>query len=120
MVMACAVSLSPPGSTMVRYSCDLTGATTQIVGAFGAGNHVDACCPSEAGAPPAALAGEDCCRATVFSLPPTSPAPGQPFMTVSPTQLSLAPMAPTTGRLLTSRDARMIHVSLARNLPLLV
>jgi hypothetical protein len=104
---------------MIRYSCDLSGAVTRIVSTLGAANHVDECCGDETEAA-AFCATDDCCQATVFSLPPTSPAPNQLVDDV-PVMVSLALLTPaTTERLTTARHAPPASPSLTRNLPLLV
>jgi hypothetical protein len=122
IVLAALVSLTPPGASMVQYTCDETGATTQIVSTLGAGNHVDECCDGEETASHAFTSlPDDCCRATVFSLPPTSPAPGQVTADAAPAPapLDIVRPGPCT-RLAALPASRALAPPVSRNFPLLV
>ena len=117
ILLAAMVSLTPPGASMVQFSCDLTGATTQVVNALGAANHVDDCCNDPAS--DHALQSADCCSVSAFSLPPTSPAPAH--MDATPALTCLDIVHPdTTPRETALYATRLVSPPLSRTLPLLV
>ncbi|HEX6790428.1 MAG TPA: hypothetical protein VF247_03880 [Candidatus Krumholzibacteria bacterium] len=115
ILLAAMVSLTPPGASMVQFTCDLTGATTQVVNALGAANHVDDCC--DAPSSDHALSAADCCRATAFSLPPTSPAPVHTDATPALACLDIV-RPDTMTRAVGMRAARLASPPLSRTLPL--
>jgi len=120
IALATMVSLTPPGASMIEYSCDLSATPTQIVSTLAAGNHVDYCCDEEAPCAPA-LATDDCCRAMVFSLPPTSPAPPPVLADVPNAVVTLDIPSPDAGtRLGFAQGLRPLRFSPSRNLPLLI
>lgn len=122
ILLAGILSLTPPGAAMVEYTCDETGATTQIISTLGSGNHVDECCDDEATRSHSFTSvADDCCRATVFTLPQTSPAPTQLEAGDAPALVPLDVVRPEA----TAREAvfvaqRFAPPSISRNLPLLV
>lgn len=120
IALATMVSMTPPGASMIEYSCDLSESPTQIVSTLAAGNHVDYCCDEEASCAPA-LAADDCCRAIVFSLPPTSPAPA-PVLADVPTAVVVLdiPSPDACTRLAIARGPGPLRFSPSRNLPLLI
>lgn len=122
ILLAAVVSLTPPGASMVKYTCDETGATTQIVSTLGAGNHVDECCDGEKAGPHAFTSvADDCCHATVFSLPPTSPAPVQIAADATPALMPFDMVRPESrARIVVTRATRTVSPPISRNLPLLV
>lgn len=107
---------------MVEYTCDETGDITQIVSTLGAGNHVDECCDEETSASHAVTSvADDCCRATVFSLPPTCPAPNQLAAFAAPLGVSLeVPVRDTVTRFACAATSPARSSTFSRNLPLLV
>ena len=118
ILLASVVTLTPPGASMVKFTCDATGATTQIVNALGAANHVDECCNDAAGTH-SLTTGGDCCRATAFSLPLTSATPTHADAEPAPTRtIILSPDAAT--RHARMGTAHVITPPVSRNLPLLV
>ena len=117
ILLAAMVSLTPPGASMVQFTCDITGATTQVVNALGTANHVDDCC-NDPGADHA-LSSADCCSVSAFSLPPTSPAPSHTDAIPALTCLDIVrpDVAPRKTALCATR---LVSPPLSRTLPLLV
>lgn len=117
ILLAAVVSLTPPGASMVKFTCDVTGATTEIINAIGAGNHVDDCCNDGAGTH-SFTAGE-CCHATAFSLPPTGATPTHADAVPAPARVDVLPPDAAT-RLATMRTVHVVTPPVSRNHPLLV
>ena len=119
IVLACVVTLAPPGAAMIEYSCETTG-DAQVLSTLGAGNYSDPCCDDE-GDTTAFAGAEDCCRATVFSLPQTSPAPTQLAGNATPMLVAFDARTPDVSlRLANIRASLFDCARFSRNLPLLV
>ena len=119
-VLVAVISLSPPGASLVRNHCDVSGATSvsmTLVNAVAP----DACCQRDNRVTQAmAPLPRGCCSASVFSLAHTRLAPGQPAGE-SPAPVSFRMVAPERPMLVALAASSPVRSSLAsRTLPLLI
>ena len=121
ILLACTVSLSSPTASLVRSSCDLSGATSLTVDVAETGQRVDACCPARAEARSLESSVSDCCHASVFSLFLTAPVPTLLAAHGTAVLVSFHVVTPEqSARVATLRESAARNVSVARSLPLLV
>ncbi len=113
--MILVVGLASPTASVVRLSCDDSGATTMTVCTFEIECASDPCCPEDVSSHAVSA---DCCRTTVFSLTSTSPMPVL-FTLAAPVRIcNLLPAS--TGDIVSRVEAHAPSLLLTRNLPLLV
>ena len=119
-MLVAVISLSPPGASLVRNHCDVSGTTSVSVTLMSA-FVPDPCCGGE-GRDALAMAPipRDCCSSSVFSLAQTGPAPGQPDAD-APVPGSFRIVAPELPSFVSMPTASPVRSSLAsRTLPLLI
>lgn len=120
LMLVAVVTLSPPGASLVRNHCDVSG-TTSVSVALTSAFVSDPCC-SENGRNAQAMAPipRDCCSTSVFSLAQTGPAPGQPAGD-APDPGSFRIVAPELPAFVSLATASPVRSSFAsRTLPLLI
>lgn len=113
--MILVVGLASPTASLVRLSCDDSGATTMTMCTFESECASDPCCPEEASSEAMSA---DCCRTTVFSLTSTSPMPAL-FTAAAPVRISIL-LPAATSEPVSLAEAHAPSILLTRNLPLLV
>jgi len=115
LCMILVVGLASPTASLVRFSCDDSGATTMTVCTFESECASDPCCPDDRGNESISA---DCCRTDVFSLASTSPVPAAFAITTALVPVSV--FIPGAILRLTRIDACVPSSFLTRNTPLLV
>ena len=117
-MLVAAISLSPPGASLVRNYCDVSGATSVSVTLMNAVAS-DPCCESEGRvAQSMAPLPRGCCSASVFSLAHSSATPDQ-LAHEAPSSVSFRALElPTFAALATASPVRSSFAS--RTLPLLI
>ncbi len=117
-MLVAVITLSPPGASLVRNHCDVSGATSvslTLMNAFAS----DACCERDGRvAQSMAPLPRGCCSASVFSLAHSSATPDQPANEVPSSKTFRAPELPTFVSLATASSVRSSFAS--RTLPLLI
>jgi hypothetical protein len=113
--MILVVGLSSPTASLVRFSCDDSGATTMTVCTFESECASDPCCPDDQGDEAMSA---DCCRTDVFSLASTSPVPVSFALPTALVPVSV--FVPSSILQVTRVDACAPSSILTRNTPLLV
>jgi hypothetical protein len=115
IILACVIGASSPSASLVRLSCDYSGATTLTMCTIEDNCASDPCCPGSAGAKSIRA---DCCRADVFSITSTSPVPAAPGAHAIP--VFICNLAPEKAAPVSHVEANVPAILIARNLPLLV
>ncbi len=115
LCMILVVGLSSPTASLVRFSCNDSGATTMTVCTFESECASDPCCPEAQGDEAMSA---DCCRTEVFSLASTSPVPAS--FAIATALVAVSVVTPHSILQLSRVDARAPSSFLTRNIPLLV
>lgn len=117
LCMILVVALSSPTASLVRFSCDDSGATKLTVCTFENVCASDPCCPETANTEAMAA---DCCRTDVFTLTSTSPVPTTFAADAVPALVPVSVFTPGSVLQVSRIDACAPSSILSRNLPLLV
>jgi len=115
LCMILVVGLASPTASLVRFSCDDSGATTMTVCTFESECASDPCCPDALGNESISA---DCCRTEVFSLASMSPLPAA--FAIPAVLIPVSVFTPGAILQLTRVDACAPSSFLTRNIPLLV
>jgi hypothetical protein len=120
ILLGCMIGATPPTASLIRYTCDVSGARTLSANLVETGNHTDPCCTGEREQDHSLAPCSDCCTTSVFHIPGTSPVPTQVSAHVAP-QLSALPVMTAESRVrLAAAHTSPRPPALTRSLPLLV